>query len=85
MSDLVGYIGAAVLVLAYFLNQTGRLRSEDWRYPGLNLLGSGWVTVSLLFHMNAPSLAIELFWSAISLYGIWKSLRARQRTRPRTS
>ena len=83
MSDLVGYVGAAVLVLAYFFNQTGRLRSQDWRYPGLNLLGSGLVnTVSLLFHMNAPSLAIEIFWSTISLYGIGKSLRKRRSAPP---
>ena len=76
-ADIVGYAGAGLLVLAYFLNQNGVLPSGDWRFPGLNLLGSALVTVSLLFHMNAPSLAIEMFWSAISIYGIWKGVRMR--------
>lgn len=77
--DLAGYIGAAGLALTYLLNQAGWLRSDDWRYPGLNLLGSGLVVVSLMFHMNAPSLLIEAFWSAISVYGLWRSLRGRRR------
>ena len=62
----------------YFLNQKGRLRSEDWRFPAMNLLGSVLVIVSLFYHPNLPSAAIEVFWSLISIYGIRKNLRARQ-------
>jgi hypothetical protein len=74
-ADLAGYLGAAVLVVAYFLNQAGTLRSEDWRFPALNLLGSALVMVSLFYRFNPPSVAIEAFWSSISLYGIGKSIR----------
>lgn len=49
-SNLVGYLGAAVVILGYFLNQRGRLSSEDWRFPAMNLLGSALVMVSLLHH-----------------------------------
>ncbi len=80
--DLVGYLGAAVVVLAYFLNQKGRLPSGDWRFPAMNLLGSALVLVSLFFHPNLPSVAIEVFWSSISVYGLWKSLRARRSGAP---
>ncbi len=75
-TDLAGYAGAGIIGLAYFLNQHGSLRSNDWRYPASNLFGSCLVTVSLLYHFNAPSLAIEMFWSVISVYGIAKNLRA---------
>jgi len=75
-STLVGYFGAGLIVLGYFLNQKGWIRSEDWRYPALNLLGSVLVMISLLFHPNPPSMLIEVFWSLISIYGIWKNLRA---------
>ena len=78
-SDLVGYLGACIIAVAYFLNQKGRLRSNDWRFPGANLLGSMMVMTSLLFHPNLPSLVIEAFWSAISLYGVQKNLRAVRR------
>lgn len=74
--NLIGYVGTALIVGSYFLNQAGRLTSDDWRYPSLNLLGSLLMIVSLQFSMNWPSLAIELFWTAISLFGLWRSLRA---------
>jgi hypothetical protein len=77
-SDLVGYLGAATVIGAYFLNQKGRLGSGDWRFPAMNLLGSALVLVSLLFHPNLPSVVIEVFWSAISVYGLRKNLRARR-------
>ncbi len=76
--NLIGYAGTVILVATYFLNQNGRLASDDWRYPGLNLSGSLLLIVSLQFNMNVPSFAFELFWSAISIYGMWKSLRARR-------
>ena len=74
-SSGVGYAGAAMIALGYMLNQGGRLRSDDWRFPALNLLGSGLVMVSLAVHPNLPSIAIEAFWSAISVYGIQRNLR----------
>ena len=77
-SSLVGYLGAAVVILGYFLNQKGRLPSEDWRFPAVNLLGSALVMVSLFHHPNLPSAVIEVFWSSISIYGIRKNLRARR-------
>ena len=79
LSTLLGYFGAAVLVGAYFLNQSDRLPSDRWPYPALNLLGSALILVSLVVHPNAPSIAIEIFWSAISIYGLQKSLRALSR------
>ena len=76
--SLVRYLGAALVMLGYFLNQRGRLPSEDWRFPAMNLLGSALVLVSLLCHPNLPSVVIEVFWSSISIYGIRKNLRTRR-------
>ena len=76
VSTLVGYLGATIVILGYFLKQTDWLRSEDWRFPAMNLLGSALVMVSLLYHLNPPSVVIEVFWSSISVYGIQKNLRA---------
>ena len=76
---VIGLIGAALLVLAYLLNQSGRLASNDWRFPFLNFLGAGLIAVSLCFAFNLPALIIELFWMAISLYGMARALRGRAR------
>ena len=77
--DLVGFAGAAVLIAAYFANQQRWLSSEDWRYPAANLLGAALILFSLLFAWNFPSVVIEVFWAAISLWGIVRSLMERRR------
>ncbi len=72
---ILGYAGAAVIAGAYFGNQRGLLKSEDWRFPALNLAGSLGVLVSLIAEPNLPSVVIELFWAGISLYGLWRTRR----------
>jgi hypothetical protein len=75
--DLLGFAGAAILVAAFFANQQRWLASEDWRFPAANLAGSVLIFVSLCFAWNFPSVVIEIFWAAISLWGIIKALSRR--------
>jgi hypothetical protein len=65
-----GLLGAAFFVGAYFANQQRWLSSEDWRYPAANLAGALLVLVSLFGEWNLPSVVIEAFWAAISVYGL---------------
>jgi hypothetical protein len=67
---IVGFVGAAIIIVAYFANQTGRLPSNDWRFPLANLVGAALIMVSLVTQWNFPSAVIEVFWIAISLYGL---------------
>ena len=78
--DVIGFAGVAVIVVAYFANQQRWLKSEDWRYPFANLAGASLILVSLFFEWNFPSLVIEIFWIAISLYGLAKSWADRAAT-----
>jgi hypothetical protein len=74
---IAGFLGAAMIVGAYFANQQGRLRSEDWRYPLVNLIGACLILVSLYVEWNLPAALIEIFWAAISLMGLMKHRRRR--------
>ncbi len=76
VAAFLGYAGAAVIAGAYFANQRGRLRSEDWRFPALNLAGSLGVLLSLVAEPNLPSILIEIFWAGISIYGLVRSRRS---------
>jgi hypothetical protein len=78
LTDLIGFAGAAVLMVAYFANQQRWLSSEDWRYPAANLAGSVLIMVSLLFAWNFPSVVIEIFWALISVWGLVKSVAERR-------
>ncbi|MEA2780303.1 MAG: hypothetical protein QOK29_1847 [Rhodospirillaceae bacterium] len=72
---IAGFLGTAMIVGAYFSNQQGRLRSDDWRYPLLNLIGSCLILVSLYAAWNLPAAVIEIFWAAISVMGLMKHRR----------
>lgn len=68
----IGLLGAAIYVVAYFANQHGWLKSQDWRFPTANLAGALLILVSLFAEWNLPSVVIEGFWAAISVYGLTK-------------
>ena len=75
--NIVGFIGTVLLIGAYFANQQRWLASDDWRFPFANLVGALLILVSLFYEWNFPSVVIEIFWIAISLWGIGKSLGRR--------
>src|SRR3954451_13606066 len=77
--DLAGFLGAAIIVAAYFAMQQRWLGALDWRFPAANLLGSLLILVSLWFEWNFPSVVIEIFWALISLLGLVRSLAERRR------
>jgi hypothetical protein len=66
----IGLVGAAIFVVAYFANQARWLSAHDWRFPAANLAGSLLILMSLLVEWNLPSVVIEAFWAAISVYGL---------------
>ncbi len=66
----IGLVGAAIFVVAYFANQARWLSAHDWRFPAANLAGSLLILVSLFDEWNLPSVVIEVFWAAISVYGL---------------
>lgn len=68
--DILGTVGVAVIVLAYFLLQAGRLRSDQLAYSVMNGVGAVLILISLYYDFNFPSLVVEFFWLLISLYGI---------------
>jgi len=77
-----GILGTAFIVVAYFANQQGWLPSHDWRFPSANLLGSLLILASLAVAWNLPAAIIEVFWAAISLYGLTRSRRGATSGKP---
>jgi hypothetical protein len=77
MFVVCGLFGAGIIVVAYFASLQGWLASADWRFPAANLAGSLLILVSLYDAWNLPSVAIEWFWAAISMYGVVRNLRRR--------
>lgn len=76
--DWVGLAGSAMILVAFFLLQTGRLHGNGIPYQLLNLFGASGVLVSLLGQFNVSVFLLEVAWVAISAYGIARTLRARR-------
>jgi hypothetical protein len=70
-----GIVGAGGFILAYFATLQGWLAVTNWRFPAINLLAALLVLVSLTDAWNLPSVILESFWGAISLYGLVRNLR----------
>ena len=76
-ANTAGVMGATLICGLYLLNQMGRLETTNWGFPAGNLVGSVLIFLSLLETFNLPSVMIELFWSAISVFGLVRSVRLR--------
>lgn len=77
--NLAGFLGAAIIVVAYLAVQQRWLNALDWRFPAANVAGSLLILISLWFEWNFPSVVIEVFWALISFLGVVRSLAERRR------
>ena len=70
--NITGIFGVSLIILAYLMLQIGKVKSDEVKYPLLNLIGAVLLLISLFRFWNLASVIIEIFWIAISLYGLWK-------------
>jgi predicted membrane protein len=79
VSDGIGLAGVSCVLMAYFLLQLERVRSDGLGYLLLNLVGASLLIVSLMVTFNLASFVIEICWLAISLFGLaklgWRQFR----------
>lgn len=80
-SDIIGIIGVSLVLLAYFLLNTSRLRSTQVSYLLLNFFGACLILISLYYHWNLASVVIEFCWILISIIGLYRIFKAQAETR----
>lgn len=72
--DLLGAVGVAMIIVTYYLLQTGRMDATKPAYSILNASGASLILLSLVFDFNLAAFIVEFFWLLISIYGILKSI-----------
>jgi hypothetical protein len=75
LSDLAGFIGVVLIIVAYLLLQLEKLPSSSPRYSLLNAAGALLIIISLIFAFNLSAFIVEAFWFLISLMGLLRALR----------
>jgi len=77
--DVVGGLGAGVLLVTYFLLQANLLSAKTLVYSLLNALGAAGILVSLTQAFNLAAFVVESAWLLISLFGAAVTLRDRRK------
>ena len=70
--EIIGWIGAVLIVGAYFLNINGRLQSSSPVYIISNLLGGIFFTLNTLMHQAYPSMIVNIIWVFIAIAALVK-------------
>jgi hypothetical protein len=73
--EVIGWIGAALILGSYALLSTGRVRAESVTYQLMNILGAAGFVVNSGWNGALPSAAMNVVWMGIGIY----ALRQRRR------
>jgi len=71
-SEIVGSIGVAILLLAFFLNLAGRLAASSRTYQALNTLGAGISCYASWLIGFRPFVVLEATWCAVALVALMR-------------
>ena len=74
-TDIIGFTGVFLLLLAFFLNLIAVLRLNSPLYLILNLAGSGLACLASVFLHYLPFIILEGIWALVSLVALLRSLR----------
>ena len=77
--DVIGWVGAAALLVAYAMISHKKLEGDSAMYQLLNISGSILLAVNTIFYGSYPSTFVNLIWAGIAVF----SIAARRRTAPR--
>lgn len=68
--DIIGWAGAALVLLAYALVSTNRVRAQSAAYQWLNVGGALGLVVNSAWNGAIPSAVVNLFWIGIGVYSL---------------
>jgi hypothetical protein len=70
--DIIGWLGSAFVVIAYFLNIVGKMRADSIPYILMNIAGSACLIVNTVYHKAIPSAAVNVVWIVIAVFALIK-------------
>ncbi|MDX2196943.1 MAG: hypothetical protein NW207_11035 [Cytophagales bacterium] len=65
--DILGWIGASLVIAAYFLVSNNRVSSSGSTYQMLNLTGGILLIINTFYLKSYPSMAINIIWVVIAV------------------
>ena len=78
MVHVVGFIGTFLVLGAYFLLSTGRIKAASVQYQGINLIGAALLTLYGFLLAAWASIALNAVWGLIALVAVLRVVRGRR-------
>lgn len=79
-ANIIGLIGSGLMVIAYAYSNVAR-QIDFVLFNLLNLVGSLMLVASLTVHFNMASMALEVIWAIIALFGLGRIWLGRRKAR----
>jgi hypothetical protein len=70
ITDWTGAIGVMLLLVAFFLNLTGKIGKESFAYLFMNVLGAGIACLASVLLRYWPFIILEGCWTLVSAVGL---------------
>jgi len=75
--SIIGWAGMLMIILAYFLLSTKKLKSNSVTYNLLNFFGALGILVNTFVTKSWPSVALNGIMMGIAIYSIAKKIKAK--------
>jgi hypothetical protein len=81
-AEVVGWIGAALILGAYAMLTAGRLEAKSVPYQAMNVVGALGFIVNSGWNGAIPSAALNVVWAGIGVAAITGIVKARRKASP---
>jgi hypothetical protein len=75
LTDILGWVGAGLLLAAYVLVSSKRLEGDSVAYQVLNLAGSALLIANSAYYGAYPSVGVNVVWIGIAALTIARAVR----------
>ncbi|WP_435433330.1 CBU_0592 family membrane protein [Zunongwangia endophytica] len=70
--SLIGWLGAILFIIAYFLLSTGKLSAKRPTYHLLNVIGGICLVVNASKLDDFPNIVVNIVWALIALFALYR-------------
>jgi hypothetical protein len=76
--EAAGWIGAALILLAYLLLSMGKVTGQSPLYQGMNVVGAAGFIINGWWHGALPSAVLNVIWILIGGVALWRIMARRR-------
>ena len=70
LNDWIGFLGVAILLVAFLLQLSGKISKDSWLYIICNILGAGLACLASWMINYLPFVLLEGTWTLVSLVAL---------------